>query len=1776
MSKTTGSPPAAGEPKPSARTRRWRRRIMWALAIVLILTVAARVFISLLLPTVMNKVAGGYGMTCGYDQMELNLLNGDAGIWGLRVQPKGGGESILAADYCHGNISVLNLLRGRLDVWRAEADGVEINVDRTADGRIPLLDRFVGGPSIAPAPAPAAPASTTKPIDLSSPLKVDALRLQHIRVHIKDQSVTPTFDTVLAMSLRLSDLGSPDRPARFEFDLSDNALLDSLEVTGEGRSGGKTLDASMHMVARGVRLKPAAVYLQTLGIHPVADGLTFNTDGQIHTAPAANNADGFSGSIVLDHISATADLKEALALDRFELDADMIDTKSIHLGRLLMDGVRANGERADNGKLRLAGLEWDPSLIARPATQPIVAAASTQVSQPSLLADLLAEPWSLNELSVKNLNATFHDSAVAPAADLSLVSDELSIKNINHDPNNLNAGITFTGKLRSPRLIDEIRLTASAQPFAAKKTFRLDVDASGLKPDALGPYLDELGLESQFKSGRFTCAVGGWLGIADNGDLQGDVNVDHVWLRDGSDLFTFNGIHATGLGLDPATGKILVKDIELSGPGISAHRGASGALECLGLKTKPAVAPMHSTDVAAAESPSTAPAVPIVLPRIEIGRFAWKDIQIALTDEAVSPVTRIEISNAGVVITDLRTDSEVATQPARQGHVHAWISAAGIAKSLSVEGDVSPGTEPGRAGLAFDVNVDGKAITAAGIAPYLKSMGIEPVLADGSLRMHAKAGVSQSGDGLIGSLAADHVRFADGSSELAAVDRFAVDGISVHPGEISVASIDVEHPRSAVARDIDNSFLAGGVRLRLPVASTEGSQPTTAPSVNAGPLLGLPLAVILEKLRVRDASLALTDRAVQPAVRTTAWAAVDLDHLTLGRPAGPAVLNVRAKATGVADELSVKGTLTTAPDHQAAHLQIAGNGLRAGPLAAYVPPGVSVGLKDGRFTTALDADLSVNPKGGYQATLVVNGLDYRDGAGGQSLFSLDSVKVVAPRVDLPYTALAIDEISVAGIETSAQLTPNGTVNLLGLVLGGPVKDVSTRAAPAVQAKPAANAPSRTMSAADLVAAAHRTLALVTVEKLDLGVRRLSLEDDSRPAAAPLVISDLHLKNVERIEWLGRDADSKPPTKLELTCRINPLVDRVTLDALVSPFARQPSVQLDVLASGVHGDGLTALAPELKGQVDGSQLTDGRFSAHLFSLMKMDRRSPVDFDLSHGLGLDFVLKDVEYRASGDGPVLLGVEEIQSDGIRIEPANSFVHVKTLEITKPIGLFPVDKAGLHALGWVVKLPAALSPTTQPAVQPSAVTLADIVPDDGAAQNKAAGAATKAKAELRIDKLLISGLDGRFEDHACDPALIVPLNGLDVEVRDISSLAMSEDRPIRFSAIVNSGKVRLPRRTDSAGNDGQQQWEDRDLFAQVTANGKVSLYPTSDGWVKTSVSGFELSSLKGLAKQFGITLTQGTYDSELDARFNPDGSVDTSARLRVTDLSLSEPAHGPIERILGLNAPLDVAIAAVEGPDGGISIPVNLTLRRGQVSMEDIFLALPPAIGSVIATAIVSAPIKVVGGGLSVFGIEGAKKGAEQPVVIAFVPGAVGLGETELKSLNVLLKRLNGNADLTLTIRHVLGGGDVRLAMQRANPSPADCLDMQHQLLSHKAELLRLRADATGQARAQLMALGENNAEAALARLAAINRELAGTENALDQVLELLRPGADRQAGRRMRAVALDFGRERLDAVRDVLLVSRVKHIADRIRIVDAQYNPADGEKGGEIFIAVVEKKE
>src|SRR4029077_5444318 len=123
---------------------------------------------------------------------------------------------------------------------------------------------------------------------------------------------------------------------------------------------------------------------------------------------------------------------------------------------------------------------------------------------------------------------------------------------------------------------------------------------------------------------------------------------------------------------------------------------------------------------------------------------------------------------------------------------------------------------------------------------------------------------------------------------------------------------------------------------------------------------------------------------------------VELDNLTLFKAGPPAHFHTVLSASGVLDELVVDGTAN--PDLESPSIQatIEGHGIRAGALAAYLPPGIELATKDGRVRASIDAGISRNPQGGNSARLLVQNVDWRDGEGGDPLLAWDSMRLVAP------------------------------------------------------------------------------------------------------------------------------------------------------------------------------------------------------------------------------------------------------------------------------------------------------------------------------------------------------------------------------------------------------------------------------------------------------------------------------------------------------------------------------------------------------------------------------------------------------------------------------------------------------------------------------------------------------------------------------------------------------------------------------------------------------------
>src|SRR6185312_13259217 len=278
---------------------------------------------------------------------------------------------------------------------------------------------------------------------------------------------------------------------------------------------------------------------------------------------------------------------------------------------------------------------------------------------------------------------------------------------------------------------------------------------------------------------------------------------------------------------------------------------------------------------------------------------------------------------------------------------HAWISIPKVADKLAAEGTVTPGKD----GLGIEASVTGSGITAEALSTYLKPLGIEPKLTDGRLSLSAKANIKES-DNATTTLALDvqNLTYKDGDTELAGIDAFHLDQLTLTPKGIDIGDVRIDRPRARAARNADGSFQAGGIRFAPAtqpaetsstqpatlLASTPSAPPTTAPA--SWKLPPSPIVLTLKSLHVKDASAAWTDNAAAKPVNTTLASSVDLENVHIGTPDPSwANLNVTARVDGVIDHATVAGTFNASTDAPGAKLKIDADGIRAGDLAAYLP-----------------------------------------------------------------------------------------------------------------------------------------------------------------------------------------------------------------------------------------------------------------------------------------------------------------------------------------------------------------------------------------------------------------------------------------------------------------------------------------------------------------------------------------------------------------------------------------------------------------------------------------------------------------------------------------------------------------------------------------------------------------------------------------------------------------------------------------------------------------------
>ena len=1790
--------PAAVEPQAAGRKGKWRRRFVRILVVSVALVVLIRVALAALLPTVIHKTARQFGFDLDYRRLDLNLVGTQAGIWGVSLRPKDApGEDLVRTDYAFANISSLALFRLKLVAYRVEADGVEVKLVRKADGSVPLLDM------IKAATASDAPQSG-EPLRFESPATVEAVRLHHVNVDVTDETVSPPFKDRFTMNLRVSDVGAPGRPATLDVEAHSRSMLQALRVRGEADLRGDSLAVAVTFGVHGLRVGDARAYLASLGVRGGDLPLDLTGVADLSLSAAPGKAGVLRGTASVRDVRLMAGGDEAVRLERGEATVAEWSPSALHVSRVAARGGLLRLRRTPEGLVTFASLSRAATEVdadVAPATAP---AATASATQPTPFA------WKLDELVATDLAGEFRDQLPAPERRFEARVASFEVRNLaGAGPKE--AAATLKIAMSVPGVASDLSIAGEAFPFAEVPRAVVVFDAAGVKPDALGPYLAPLGIEPTLKAGRFHAAVEATAENLAGGSPRVGLKVADVRLDEGgAGLLNMASVRVLGLERDPESGAIEMAEVEATGPTLVVRRLDADTLELPAFRLRRVAAVAGATIAAAPASgpaasrptpPATTPS-PAALPVVRVNRLTWGGANVRLEDRSTQGAEPIDLSDARLEVSGFVLDLRPDAPPSPPGKITGRFRSAGLAEGVRLDGTLTPGA----GSLAADLTLAGEGLNLQRLAPYLRPLGVEPRLKRGAAKVGVRASVAQQGKTMRLAAEVRDAELTDEGTRLFALGGAAVDRVEISPAGYGVGNVTITKPYARVERDADGGFIAGGVKL-LPMPSTAPAttQPVHAPGEPGGPPAGLfpdPFEFLaalpplrLESLKVDNAEVDWIDRAPGAAgalVEVKLVASATVEALAMnGQQPQAAKYDVLVSSPSLVERVRVAGTIEPGRDSLSLAGEVDAAGLRPAALAPYLPPGVEPAMDSGTFKAVATATLARGPDGALRGEIKVDSLVVRDdggAAGAAPLAAVGGVNLVVDRFDRATGDVSLPRISITGVEGSAARDADGSVRLLGLRLAPPPPPAdATAGAPTETAATAETAPADLRA---IVAEAQSAMPLVAVESLDVRVKRLSFEDRMRKAE-PVALADLRLWNDAPVRLMGPKPESNPPVKLNIAGAIDPVVKQFAVTAQAAPFAERPNARVKVEAAGMDGDALTRVAPELAETLDGRTLADGRFRTALEVEANVRRRGPTRIDLSRGLELNFALTQTALRAGENGPILAGVGLVRGEGLKVETRSGDVTVRSLEVNDLAGSAWREASGVHVLGMRVKgtevTPGARqeAPPPEPAAQVAA-----------AAQPAAeAGPVAEVKPEVRIDRLTVSGLDFRFEDRALDPPVVVPVTSLDAEVRGLSSLVLERERPVRFNLSVGAGKVSLPKKlrggvlTGALGDlaklagarpvDAAPELEERDFFAQIVAAGNVKLYPKPAGRAQASVNGVELGAIRGLAAAGGVGLSGGVFDGRVEMKTRDDQKLDVRSRFVLTDLSLSEPPGGPIVRYLGLPAPLDVVIGAVEAPDRSITLPIHFQVDGA--TPKGIGGAAVGALAQVLVTAVAATPVKAVTGVAGLFGdtVKDMEVVEEPPVYLAFAAGVTSLEPAEGARLAAVLRRAKRDKGVRVAIEHELGGADVALAERRANPSAAQAKALAENLLVRRRELLGRRDALAGAARAAALtatgdaAGGDARAGSGGARLAeyrTVASELAAAEEALDRLYDFQRPGAERLADRRTRAAAIELADARLARVRAAAAAALGEAAVERVRVGASRFT-THGDGASRLVITV-----
>ena len=1802
---------------------------------LLVLAVLARASMALWLPWAVERAGRSQGLALAYEDLDLALTGGALELWHLDVALDGAaasaragaaepaparaegtapasaasgareGQRLAHLEYLALDVDVSALFFGRLRVHRAEVDGLDVFLERDAAGVWNFAPLLARGAEPEPPDEPEDDGED-EPIELGSPVEVRALRLQHLRVHVADRAVSPPVETALELSLRVSDIGAPERETQLGL-LASGDALDALRFDLRAASSGPRADATWTFELAGLHARQLAPWLAELGLTAQAEDIDCAFAGGLAVAPTDASGLAVAARAELKDLVLSADGASEFSVASVVVEAPRASAHALELGPSGVRGVRGRAARAADGGWTAAGFTWLPgAATARPSAEraPAESAAhgATDPAAPEAAGVAAAAPAPF-ELFVERLGCDdvlleVSDHRIEPSAHFELALAEIFARGVRFDPDLPDAELEFGLRASSPGMFESLTVAGRAVPFAPERSFALDLALTGIAPERARPYLEAAGLTSAFAQGELRAHAAGRLALDDERALI-SAELSDVALSDGAELASLARVDLKGLELERSSGDARLADLEIRGARLALRRDREGALHAGGLFAREIArvsaalsgGPAQRAPAQAAGPDEPAPEAPAASDesepaqgpeeaaarepaRLSIGRVAWLDTHVEWRDEALDEPVEFALAELAFELEGLELGGAPGDPEAEPARVRLSLASA-LCDSLEVAGSLR--SRPGPLDVELDVELAGRGLRLTPLAAYMAELGVESALQDGALDASLSASARHAGPALELGLALREVALTSAGTEWLALEELAVPRAQSLPaapgfgGSLEVDRVSVRGPALVVRRDeagrivfLDTAFgprpasAAPPTRAGGSAGPEESAQPTPGEARAAAPF-----AFGLGRLEIEAARVAWEDPSVAPPLATELALGLALEGLALGRPAPPARLELRVSASDVLGELALESAFTTDPADLTASASFALAGLRGEPLAGYLPEGTRLVLEDGRARFALSASSRARAEGGRSLEVELRELDWREGTEGPALLALERAALRAPVLDAAGRRFEIAELALEGLELGAEREQGGFAALGfhvaapaqagGVEPGAEAAQVSGAIAdsPPAQAEQAPE-PVPASAAAGLVGRADSVPPTVQLERLSLGVERFTFQDRTHAEAVPLELA-FALTLPEPTTLLAGEPESLAPLRLELAGRAAPIVGAFELALDVSPWIAEPEFDLRLAVREITGRGITEVLPALAAVIDASELDGGRLDLGLAGVLRMRRRGPLDFDLAQGFGVEATLAPLAFRATPEGAPLFAVEAVDVEVARVHPDSGEVHVKSFDVVAPSGRAWRDARGLHALGiTLLAAPAqdgALS--EEPAAGVPASALASAEP-----------ASAPRSGVLAVDRLSVGGIDFEYRDSSVDPPFVLPLADLDVEVRGFDTRAASEPLPLTFAVSLGAGPVELPKRRSGGLLSGvfgeltgqaQLGSEQRPLFDEVAVAGRVVLAPEPKGWLKLDLRALELTGLRGLAAQAGVEIGDGVVDSEVEVRLRGPRGLSTETKTTFGYLSVSEPAGGPISRILQLPAPLDTVLFVLKDESGEHVIPLSVAVGADGLSAGALAAAVAKTLGQIIADAISASPFRIVGGVLDL-----ASLGAEEPVEpsqatrgVIFEPGATTFTPAAYAELAPLIELLEAQPAAGLVLQYEPGLDDWNQAERLANPTTEQSLALAAGLRARKRALEERRAALAADAALDL-ALGSRAASALRAeQLRELERELGTCERALDELLVLLRPGAERRRDKRTQAVCRALAELRLEAVRAALLREPIARMPARVDV-------------------------